>query len=66
MSSSIAARPAVVDHAGDGIVSFGVALVTQSFTNPKSRARIGSFARHRPLMSIAAGVNSMSPRRCGT
>ena len=46
---------------GDGMVSFGTAVVTWSRTNVKSSAKIVSSIRSFPSTMIEAGVNSMSP-----
>ena len=46
---------------GDGIVSFGVALVTHSCRNSKCSAKIGFSSVTLPSTCIAAGVHSMSP-----
>ena len=46
---------------GEGIVSFGVAVVTQSFTNVKASAKIGSRSATRSSTCSAAGENSIVP-----
>ena len=46
---------------GEGMVSFGTAVVTVSRRNVKSSAKIVSSSRILPWTRMAAGVNSMSP-----
>ena len=46
---------------GDGIVSFGVAVVTHDCTNWKSAAKIGSSSATGASTCSAAGVNSSVP-----
>jgi hypothetical protein len=46
---------------GEGIVSFGVAVVTQSRTKVKASAKIGSRSATRSSTCSAAGVNSIVP-----
>ena len=46
---------------GDGMVSFGTAVVTVSATNRKSSAKIGSASRTLPSTASPAVVNSLSP-----
>ncbi len=46
---------------GDGIVSFGVAVVTHSCRNWKWSAKIGFSSVTLASTCIAAGVHSMSP-----
>jgi hypothetical protein len=51
---------------GDGIVSFGVVVVTHDWRNSKSGAKIGSCSAIGASTWSAAGVNSSVPSRCGT
>ena len=46
---------------GEGIVSFGVAVVTASCTNVKASAKIGSRSATRSSTCSAAGENSIVP-----
>ena len=46
---------------GDGIVNFGVAVVTHDCRNPKWSAKIGSFSITRPDTRIAVGCHSIVP-----
>src|SRR5215212_7330883 len=46
---------------GDGMVCFGVAVVTCSLRNRKSSAKIGSRSPTRSRTRSAAGVNSIFP-----
>ena len=46
---------------GDGIVSFGVAVVTHSCRNPNASAKIGSRSATRSVTCSAAGENSIVP-----
>ena len=46
---------------GEGIVSFGVAVVTTSCRNAKASAKIGSRSATRSSTCSAAGANSIVP-----
>ena len=46
---------------GEGIVSFGVAVVTVDFKNAKASAKIGRSSVTRSRTRSAAGVHSRSP-----